>query len=146
MGTITAETIGDLEHVRRPSFLDVAGQLHSMRRKLRLFRLTQKTRYWPEELTPGVQIDVSGGMGLKQPVDEDIVAIQMPGEGLSDARMKLSRSKLRRIENPIGLMLTEQQMAFDYCPHLISHLNSMKTMRRLMRQRLAAKGTIHSED
>jgi hypothetical protein len=146
MGTITAETIGDLEHLRRPAVLDVAGQLHSMRRKLRLLRLSHKTRYWPVELAPGVQVDVSGGMGLKQPVDEDIVAIQIPAATLSDARLKVSRSKLRRVENPVGLMLTEQLMAFDYCPHLISHINSMKTMRRLMKQRLAAKGTIHSGD
>ena len=146
MGTITAETIGDLEHVSRPAFLDVAGQLQSMRRKLRLFRLSQKTRYWPVELCPGVQIDISGGMGLKPPVDDDIVAIQLPAESLNDARLKVSRSKLRRVDNPVGLMLTEQMMVFDYGPHLLNHLNSMKTMRRLMKRRIAAKGTIHGDD
>jgi hypothetical protein len=146
MGLVVAETIGDLEHARRPAFLDVAGQLHSMRRKLRLFRLSQKTRYWPAELAPGVQIDVTGGMGLKPPVDEEVVAIRLPAEGLSDDRLRSSRNKLYRIENPVGLMLTEQLMAFDYGPHLLDHLNNMRTMRRLMKRRLAAKGTIHRED
>jgi hypothetical protein len=145
MGLITAETIQDLENVRRPAVLDVAGQLHSMRRKLRLFRLAQKTRHWPAELAPGVEIDVTGGMGLKPP-DEEVVAIELPAESLSDALLKVARSKLRRVENPVGLMLTEQFMAFDYGPHLLRHLNSMKTMRRLMRRRIAAKGTIHGDD
>jgi hypothetical protein len=146
MGTIVAETIGDLDHVRRPAFLDVAGQLHHMRRRLRLFSLSQKTRYWPVELTPGVEIDISGGMGLKPPVDDEVIALQLPAETLTDARLKVSRSKIRRVENPVGLMLTEQQMSFDYGPHLLDHLNSMKTMRRLMKRRLAAKGTIHSDE
>jgi hypothetical protein len=146
MGTIVAETIGDLGHVRRPAFLDVAGQLHSMRRKLRLYRLSQKTRYWPAELVPGTEIDVSGGMGLKPPADDEVIALKLPAESLSDARLKVARSKLQRVENPIGLMLAEQQMAFDYGPHLLDHLNRMKTIRRLMKRRLAAKGTIHSDD
>jgi hypothetical protein len=145
MGTIVAETISDLSHVRRPGFLDVVGQLHHVRRKLRLYRLAQKTRYWPVELTPGVQIDVTGGMGMKQPVDEEIIAIQLPVEGLNEARLKVARSKLRNIENPVGLMLTEQLMAFDYGPHLLDHLNKMKNMRRLMRQRLAEKGMLREE-
>jgi hypothetical protein len=146
MGTITAETIADLAHVRRPAFLDVAGQLHGMRRKLRLFRLSQKTRYWPAELSPGAQIDVRGGMGLQPPLDEEVVAIQLPAESLREPQLKVARGKLRRVENPVGLMLTEQLMAFDYGPHLFNYLNSMKTMRRLMKRRLAAKGTIHAGD
>ena len=146
MGTITAETIGDLAYVRRPAFLDIAGQLQGMRRKLRLHRLSRRTRHWPVELSPDVHVDVNGGMGLKPPIDDDIVAIQLPAEALNDARLKASRSKLRRVDNPVGLMLTEQLMVYDYGPHLLNHLNTMKTMRRLMRRRIAAKGTIHSED
>ncbi len=89
MGLTVAETIGDLRHARRPGFLGVVGQLHHMRRKLRLYRLAQKTRYWPVELTPGVPIDVTGGMGLKPPAEEDEIAVQVPAEGLSKARLKL---------------------------------------------------------
>ena len=63
MGVVVAETIRDLNHSRQPAFLDVIGQLHSMRRKMRLYRLARKTRFWPVELTPGVQIDTTGGMG-----------------------------------------------------------------------------------
>ena len=137
MGQIVAETIRDLDRARRPGFLDVVGQLHSMRRKLRLFRLAQKTRYWPAELTPGVEIDASGGMGMKPPLDDEVVAIQLPNEGLSEIRLKTAQNKLRQIENPIGLMLTEQHLAYDYGPHLLDHLNTMRTMRRLMKQRLA---------
>lgn len=137
MGQIVAETIRDMERARRPGFLDVVGQLHSMRRKLRLFRLAQKTRYWPAELTPGGEIDATGGMGLKPPVDDDVVAIQFPEAGLSEVGLKTAQGKLRQIANPIGLMLTEQHMAFDYGPHLLDHLNTVRSMRRLMRQRVA---------
>ncbi len=42
-------------------------------------------------------------------------------------------------------MLTEQLMAHDYGPHLLEYLNKMKTMRRLMRQRLAEQGVLQSE-
>ena len=91
MGTITAETIGDLQHFRHPALLDVAGQLHTMRRKLRHFRLRQKTRHWPVELSPGVQIDASGGMGLKPLVEKELVAIRIPADCLSDAQLKVAR-------------------------------------------------------
>ena len=66
MGVIVAETIRDLNHSRQPAFLDVIGQLHGMRRKMRLHRLARKTRFWPVELTPGVQIDATGGMGANR--------------------------------------------------------------------------------
>ena len=146
MGAIAAETIRDLGHLRRPGILDVVGQLHYMRRKLRVFRLSRKTRYWPVELTPGVQIDISGGMGMRSPADEEVIAIHLPADNLSDERLQFARGKLRNFDNPVGLMLAEQLMAFDYGPHLLAHLSSMKTMRRLMRRRLAVKGTIGDED
>ncbi len=147
MGTITAETIGDLEFVRRPAFLDIAGQLQGLRRKLRLHRLSQRTRYWPVELSPGAHVEITAGMGLKPPVDEEVIAIELPSDSLVNPRLvKLSGSKLRRVDNPVGLMLTKQRLVFDYGPHLLNHLNTMKTMRRLMKQRLAAKGTIHVDD
>ena len=145
MGLIVAETIRDLSHAGRPAFLDVIGQLHSMRRKMRLYQLAKKTRYWPVLLTPGIEIDVTGGMGVKPPTEGEVTAIQLPAENLSEARLKFLREKLYRIENPAGLMLTEHLMAFDYSPYLLDHLAKMKTMRRLVKQRLAAEGRIRDE-
>ncbi len=66
-------------------------------------------------------------MGLKPPVDDEVVAIRLPQpEGLNETRLKAAQSKLRRIANPIGLMLAEQLMAFDYGPHLLDHLNTVR--------------------
>jgi len=145
MGVTVAETIRDLNHSRQPAFLDVIGQLHSMRRKMRLHRLARKTRFWPVELTPGVQIDATGGMDVKQPEEGDITTIQLPAENLTDARLKDLQAKLHRIDNPIGLMLAEHVMAYNYSPHLLEHLQKMKTMRGLMKQRLAMGDKIEGE-
>jgi hypothetical protein len=142
MGQIAAETIGDLQHLRRPGFLDVVGQLHSVRRKLRLFRLAQKTRYWPAELTPGLRVDITGGMGMKPSAGDELVSIQLPDEAGNEHRLIVAKHKLRQVENPIGLMLAEELLTFDYGPHLLDHLNTMRKMRRLIRQRLASKGPI----
>ena len=128
MGVVVAETIRDLNHSSQPAFLDVIGQLHSMRRKMRLYRLARKTRYWPVELTPGVQIDTTGGMGVKPPGEGEITTIQLPSENLGEARLTALQAKLRHIENPIGLMLAEHLMAYDYSPHLLDHLRKMKSM------------------
>ena len=107
MGAIVAETIRDLNHSRRPAFLDVIGQLHSMRRKMRLQRLAQKTRFWPIELTPGMQVRRRGGMGAKPPEEGEITTIRLSPENLTDARLTALQAKLSRIDNPIGLMLAE---------------------------------------
>jgi hypothetical protein len=137
MGAIVAETIRDLNHSRRPAFLGVIGQLHGMRRKLRLYRLSRKTRFWPVELTPSVRIDSTGGMGIKPPEAGEITTIRLPSENLSEARLAALKAKLSRINNPLGLMLAEQLMACDYSPLLLEHLRKMKIMCGLMRQRLA---------
>src|SRR5208282_3942721 len=87
MGTIVAETIRDLNHVHQPAFLHVIGQLHGMHRKIRLFRLARKTRFWPFNLTPGVQIDVSGDVVTNVPEAGEITTIRLPSENLTEARL-----------------------------------------------------------
>ena len=139
MGVIVAETIRDLNHSRQPAFLDVVGQLHGVRRKLRLYRLARRTRFWPVQLTPGVQLDPLGDVALKPPEESVITTIRLPAENLTEARLKVLQAKLSRVDNPFGLMLAEHLMAYDYGAYLLEHLRKMKTMRRLMKQRLAAE-------
>ena len=138
MGAIVAETVRDLAHSRQPAFLGVVGQLHGLRRKLRLRRLARKTRFWPVELTPDVQIDAAGGGDSQPPEAGEITTIRLPAENLSEARLTAVQAKLSRIENPIGLMLVDRFMAYDYSRYLLDHLRMMKTMHGLVRQRLAA--------
>jgi hypothetical protein len=142
MGVIVAETIRDLKHSRQPAFLDLVGQLHSMRRKMRLYRLARKVRFWPIALTPGVQIDTSG---VKLAEKGEVTTFQLPSENLSEERLRALQTNLRHIENPIGLMLAEHHMAYDYSPHLLEHLGRMKTMCDLIKQRLAAEDKITDE-
>ena len=136
MGIVVAETIHDLHHSRQPAFLDVIGQLQTMRRQVRIHRLTRKMRFWPAELAPGVQIDATGGMGAKH-LEEAPATGELPAENLTEARLTALQGKLQRIKNPIGLMLVAHRMAYDYAPHLLEHLRKMKTMRGLIKQRLA---------
>jgi hypothetical protein len=138
MGAIVAETTGALNQSDRPAALGVIGRLHGFRRKLRLTRLARKTQFWPVELTPGVQIDSTGGMSLKPLQAGEITTIHLPAENLTEARLTALQAKLRRFDNPIGLMLAEHLMAYDYSRHLREHLKMMKTMRSLMKQRLTA--------
>ena len=143
MGVMVAETIRDLSHSRQPAFLDVIGQLHSMRRRVRLRCLAQKTRFWPVELTPGVPIETPG---VKPPEEGEITTIQLPSENPNEAHFKDLQAKLSRIENPIGLMLVRHVMAYDYSPHLLEHLKKMKKMRELMKLRLAMGDLIKKDD
>ena len=81
--------------------------------------------------------DTASGLGGQPSEEGDVTTIQLPAENLSDARLTTLQAKLRGINNPIGLMLAEQTMAYDYSPHLLEHLQKMKTMRGLLKQRLA---------
>ena len=137
MGAIVAETIRDLNHSRQPAFLGMIGQLHNMRRKLRLHRLARKTRFWPVELTPDVQLDPMAGRDAPAAGAGQITTVRLPAENLTPARLAALQAKIGRIENPIGLMLAEHLMAHDYSADLLEHLRMMKTMHRLIKQRLA---------
>ena len=145
MGVIVAETIRDLNNSRRPAFLNVVGELHSMRRAMRRYRLARKMRFWPAELSPGMRVDLAGGRSAKPGKDAAITTVQLPPDNLTEDRLKFLQAKLRRIDNPIGLMLAEHLMAYDYSPHLLEHLRRMKTMRGLLRQRLATGDEIKKE-
>ncbi len=133
MGVIVAETIRDLSHSRKSAFLNVIGHLHRMGRKMRLYRLARKTRFWPVELTPGVQIDTTGSADVKSLAEGEVITVQVPSRNLPEVSLAALRAKLSRIDNPIGLMLAEHLMAHDYSPHLLEHLKKMKTMRELIK-------------
>jgi hypothetical protein len=137
MGVIVAETVRDLNRARRTSFLNVVGQLHRLHRKMRLRRLASKTRLWPLELTPGMRIEAVISEGTLPQEEAQITTIKLPSAELSDEHLTALQKKIRRVDNPIGLMLAEHLMAHDYSPHMLDHLRMMKTMRGLIKQRLA---------
>jgi hypothetical protein len=137
MGAIVAETIRDLNHYRRPSNLNVVRQLHSMRRKMRAYRLARKTRFWPIELMPKRQIESTSNVDAMPPPANVIVVCTSP-ENLTLDRLTALRAKLRRIDNPIGMMLAERLMAIDYSAYLLEHLRKLKTMCGLIKRQLTA--------
>jgi hypothetical protein len=92
-----------------------------------------------------MQIDATGGMAAKSPQEGESFSLQPPPDYLTEARLTDLQAKLRRIDNPIGLMLVEHLMAYDYSPHLLEHLQKMKKMRDLMKLRLAAEVKIQDE-
>ena len=120
------------------------GQLQGMRRKLRLNRLAKKTRFWPLELSPAASIEANGYGAGNLPQVEAITTIAAADEKLTDDRLAALNARLRGIDNPIGLTLTEHLMARDYSPRLLDHLRMMRTMRGLLRQRLAEEGKVAS--
>ena len=58
-----------------------------MRRKLRLYRLARKTRFWPVELTPSVQIDPLPSAAQNRSEESEITTIHLPAENLTEARL-----------------------------------------------------------
>lgn len=141
MAANVIETIRDLHRARRPAFLDLVGQLHGMRRKLRLHGLARKTRFWRVKSAPVVP----GGTSGKPPRGDAITTVAVAAENPTGDRLTALKARLRRIDNPLGLMLFEQFLARDYIPHLLEHLKMMRTMHALIKQRLAEEGEIRDE-
>ena len=137
IGAAVAQTIRDLSRCCWPAFLDVIGQLHGLRRKMRLHRLTRKTRFWPAELVPGGSAETPPGIDAATSADGSVTTVQLAAENLADARLADLKAKARRVENPVGLVLARHVMAYDYSPHLLGHLRTMRTMRGLIKQRLS---------
>ena len=134
MGAIVTEAIRAVNQFHRPALLGVVGRWHRLRRKLLLTNLARKTQFWPAELAPGLPF----GTGAHWAQEGEITTVRLPAENLTEARLTSLQAKLRRFDNPIGLMLAEHLTAYDYGSHLREHLAMIKTMRGLMRKRLAA--------
>ena len=136
MGSLVAETIRDLNYAERTGLLDLAGRLHRLRRQFRRGRLERRTRYWPVELTPGF-MSASSRRSDAEPFPEGVVGSISPVHSLlTDAALEAARKKLLRTANPIGLVLVEHLLAFDYGPFMFQHRAKLKEVRRKLRKRL----------
>ena len=136
MGSLVAETIRDLNYAERTGLLDFAGRLHRLRRQFRRGRLERRTRYWPVELTPGFLFESSRRSDM-EPYPEGVVGSVSAGRGLvTDTALAAARKNLRRTANPIGLILVEHLLAFDYGPFMFQHRAKLKEVRRKLRKRL----------
>ncbi len=136
MGRLVADTIRDLSTIQ-PSFLNLSGKLHRMRQKLSRQRLEWKLRYWPMELAPGPRKESTADVTTTAPGDIDMTTVTVQSDALSEARLAELRPKIRRVSNPIGLVLVENHMSHDYSPYMLEHRAKMKAMHSLIRQRLA---------
>lgn len=117
MGTMVAETIHDLHYAERSSFLGLGGKLRRLRHHFRHGRLARKTRFWPPDLSPGLPLDAGR-------------ADAAPSSG-----HRHGREKLRGVENPIGLVLVEHLLTFDYSPFMFEHRTRLRETQRILAKR-----------
>ncbi|MGD0897131.1 MAG: hypothetical protein ABR915_04800 [Thermoguttaceae bacterium] len=138
MGVMVAQTIHEVRHIERAGVLDMVGKLHRLRQRYDRHRLHRKTRFWPAPLTPGFPYESAGRSSL-EPGPADLAAsISMARQLLTETTLAAARRKLRRIANPIGLVLAEHLLAFDYSPFMFQHRAMLRRLRRLLAKRIRA--------
>jgi hypothetical protein len=124
MGETIAERVQDLTAVEKPGFLDFVGKLRRVRMRLHREHLTQKTRYWPEELTPDFPYE---SYDFTQPPDATSAEPSPTNDEILAAR-----EKLREVANPIGLLLVDHILSFDYTSFMLEHRAKLQDTRKIL--------------
>jgi hypothetical protein len=137
MGAMLAQTLGEIRYVERTGGLHLVGKLHRLRRHYRRRWLRRKTRFWPALLAPGFPYEWGSGSNLEPAPGELATTISIARQLLTETTLATAREKLRRIANPIGLVLAEHLLAFDYSPFMFQHRAIANQIRRLLANRLA---------
>ena len=136
MGSTVAETIRDLGYAAHMGLLDFAGHLHRLRRQFRRGRLERKMRCWPVELTPGFPCEPPGRSDVEPDEEPPILGLSAVQDRVTPAELATAGDKLRHVDNPIGLILVEHLLAFDYSPFMLQHRTKLKEVRRALKKRL----------
>jgi len=137
MDTMVAQTLGEIRYVERAGGLRLVGKLHRLRRHYHRQWLRRRTRYWPAPLAPGFPYE-SGLRGDPESAPGQLAAtISIARQLLTETALVTAREKLRRVQNPIGLVLAEHLLAFDYSPFMFQHRSMANQTRRLLASRLA---------
>ena len=135
MGAVIGRMIHDLLRAEKTRFVALAGKLHQLRSHLQRNGLTRKMKSWPVELAPGFPYELfeRENDAPQDPASEMLPAVRDP---LSDDKIAAARARLRRVANPIGLLLVEHLMTFDYSSFMFEHRVKLLRVRRLLRARL----------
>jgi hypothetical protein len=113
MDTMVAQTLGEIRYVERAGGLRLVGKLHRLRRHYHRQWLRRRTRYWPAPLAPGFPYE-SGLRGDPESAPGQLAAtISIARQLLTETALVTAREKLRRVQNPIGLVLAEHLLADD---------------------------------
>jgi hypothetical protein len=137
MGGMLAQTLGEIRHVERTGGLHLVDKLHRLRRHYRRRWLRRKTRFWPAPLAPGFPYEWGSGSNLELAPGELAASISIARQLLTESTLATAREKLRRVANPIGLVLAEHLLAFDYSSFMFQHRAMANQIRRLLANRLA---------
>ncbi|MGA2621942.1 MAG: hypothetical protein ABSF26_30435 [Thermoguttaceae bacterium] len=108
MGRMIAEMIHDVTYFERKGRLDLAARIRYLQRRFRRHRLARQTRLWT-----------------------------VASQSLPEDKLAMLRDKLRRVANPLGLLLVAYLLAFDYSPFMFQHRARLRAAARLLRRRSA---------
>jgi hypothetical protein len=136
MGGMIARTIRQIRRAEHWGVFGLVGRLHHLRRRFQRRWLHRRTRFWPAALTPGFPYESAGRGSLEPGADDLAASISTARQLVTEATLAVARRKLRRIANPIGLVLAEHLMAFDYSPFMFQHRTMVRQTQRLLRKRI----------
>ncbi len=139
-----AHWVEDLDYPREPRTLDLVGQWRRFRRCVRGRWWWRQTRWWPEQLTPdfpfewmGVTDHARGKLAeLSEDIedfDEKVFASMQPP---TDADVATCRDRLRRVANPVGLILVAHLMPVDVSDCMFRYRAALQETRGALAQRL----------
>ena len=129
MGEMIAEWVEDLTAIEKPGFLDFIGKFRRVRMRLHRDQLAQTNRYWPEELMPGFPYESFNNAG-----PPGGIAIQR--KPATDEEILAARDDLRTVANPIGLLLVEHVLSFDYTAFMLEHRTKLKETRKALARQI----------
>ena len=142
MGEMVADGIAELQSRAAAGGVDLGGRFRRLRRYLSQRRLEKQTRYWPAQLAPGFTYELStedGGGAVAADESADVADhrfdadFQLP----SEAQLIATHKRILRVANPVGLVLTEHLLAFDYSPFMLHHRAKLQETRQILAARLA---------
>ena len=129
MGEMIAEWVDDLTAIEKPGFLDFVGKFRRVRMRLHRDQLARKNRHWPEELTPGFPYE-----SFDHAEPPGAMAIQR--EPATDEEILAARDRLGAVANPIGLLLAEHILSFDYTAFMLEHRTKLKETRKALARQI----------
>jgi hypothetical protein len=145
LGQSVAQWIEDRDFPPQPRLFDAVGQWRRFRCWLRGRWWRHHTRWWPQQLTPGFPFQ---WMGVSDDARAKLAALPEDLEGFDEktfasmqppmeADVLLCRKRLRRVANPVGLILVERLMPTDVSCFMFRYRAALKETRSTLAQRLS---------
>jgi hypothetical protein len=151
MGNMVAARIQSMNYLHRPRMFDFAHAFRSILFRIhwhRCWRQPHNMKYWPAQLTPNFSVE---GLGLSKEARAELAKL---GDCLdakqlaflqppTESDIVLARRKLRRVPNPVGLMLAGCLLATDVRWFASEHRTALEETRDLLTKRLDVQPSSH---